>query len=1064
MVKEREINPRPPSLYEILSSFTHQGLFRKQQATWLVKHGEYPLDIGFFSTGVRKELKKIDFLGVKGCVGICLPFPSESEEEFERRFSETRRMLEEKRPDLGEFILLREKEVLDLAEGKITAAQLVETRKPAEKELWPQAEGVGESKEILWQRLEALLTKEENQALLRELSIGVGQKGKLEVLFVDNGETKGNGGAIRLVNIKNVRAPILRANQTGRSLEEVIKEEAMCAGIYVPDVAAIAQKILAQNPQLAESPHLLREAVKMRAYTTAEYIRRSLVPRLGQEGVKFFIPVAFEGQLSLWEKVGFLSDIPPFLPGAVTPKEVIRVLFQDEEGKRQGPLAQLGLSFSTRGVMVEGLDLLFYVKDEQGVKHPQGVSLWGWGKGMRGLQAYNNVVGLVFFSDETPLSERKEHTRRIRTLVRHWLNDPQVEVMGVDRRLVEEWRRRGNPLVSPQELQEAVAQMTPKKRLDYGFAPTGGIEEVKLFVFEKQPQIGGNQIVLVAYLGGNLRRAVILDWGWPFSVDTAASVFPNRPSFELGLGPILDAGFFPPLRRLYRTDLLVKSLNIASLQAAAEGHYSFIVSELYHRLGWGGLRALMEEFLTRNRIVFSEFASLRQHLEGYEKKYYQEIKTVYDIMLASHAHQDHVGGMSLVRFEIPVGLTPSTWAFLEAAFRTGWTWSTQEYNHRKVREQGKKGCAYPVEKRPVVLFWNGQWRKVSPEMETVAYYVNHSIPGATSFVVKVLDPHHQARTAVAYLGDFKAGPLTDRAVEGIKREGAQVLIVEGTNLSETGKPSAKFTEAQVAENLEGIRKQADEEGALLLIQFPPNHLERLKGIIEAAGGRTVAVTFGVAQILHEFAILNERLPISQRLEVPRLGREVVIFKHPKLVYDPWELQLEKSYGAVTLNYILAHHSEIVLLTSQYQLLNNVLGGLPSQAGMKIKVVRSSYWPYGALDKRIVLSNWKFCRRHGFGYLADINLERGRVTRPKNPQGFHASGHCTPQELLDYIAAIAEGGDLRLVLPIHTLRRGRFADAIEKRLNDLERQGIQFTWPRIMGRVRHNVCEIPVPLE
>jgi|GEM_PF-4886692 len=873
---------------------------------------------------------------------------------------------------------------------------------------------------ILNDRLDQIFRKPETIEEMTELGITTVSKRKLSHLFVEAGEDSDDRSSVRLVNLKNVRI-----GETKRGIfEERVLSEALCAGIYIPDISVTTKEILDTHKEFEHDEKALRDAIKEQVYKTAEYIRRSLVPafRTSEESPSFFIGVGLDGQMAAWEQMGFLSELTAFRSTAVSPKDVIKALFYDTEGHRNGVLSQEGLRFQTQGVMVPGLDILFVKKDANGRKVPAPISLLGCGKGNE-YTPYNNVVGLACIEDDVDLHERKSHVRRINALTRHWLSDPSVQVMSVDRALIARWQTEG-ALISEKDQRESVSAMTPKKRVDYGFSPNEKIQSVGLFIIENRQQIGGNKLMLRASYPGQLTRAVLLDFGWSYQDEPVVSSFPNRASYAKGISPYLEAKLLPPIRRLYRTDLLEQSLDAASLQNASIG-YSFIASELYHRLGWAGLTDFIKEQVPR----FSDFDRLHEGLQKYEKEYYQD-KTLFTAILLSHAHVDHSGGMSTIRYDVPAGMTPASAAFLRAMYRSGWHFTGQEAIIRKLREGEKRGNAYATEERPLYLFGDRQTVFLSPDMKATALYENHSIIGATGFIVDVMDTDGGELVSFGYTGDWRKGPMTDKAIQEFSR--CDAIAIEGTNF-ENEKPSRGITEERVSEKFAAYRADEDARGGIVIIQLDGKNLERLGHVVTTSGNRTVCVPLGTAKILHELAIFNESLPRELRVAVPMLGKDVTIFKQQKMTYDPWEKQLMKTYGSVDGNDIMLDPKQFSIVVDPYKSLYTTFGTLPR--GTVGTVIRSTYWPYGDQEKKLTLSNYHWCRQQKLQYITDIDLSGNTIRVPENPIGVHASGHMTKEETLDAIVSWARVGNVKTIIPLHTLTRGIFSDQTKKFLRE-----------------------------
>lgn len=1032
-MRELDAGPQHSELVGFLFAPDTKAALDSAHAEFLLKHtrADY-LDVGFFSKGADRNLTPVTLYGVEHIVGLVIRADNEGDDVFTARSAMARERLAHDFPGHPDWVVISGgTDILSrLADGSYAAA----IRDAAEEE--PQQTGgdwgtLFEHERVvdgdyLGQHFSELLRQSDNAAWLRDLGIRRASRGRLAHLFVDRERgADGLAGAVRLVNLRNVR---IGAGLSGPdTFSERVVPEAMCAGVFVPDIPSLTREILDDTPQLSGDPDGLRSEIKRRSYRTAEYIRRSLVPLMdgnGSDTPAFHIAVALDGQLNLWEGMGLFADIPPYREGAVPLKQIIDALFTDGEGRFGGTLADMGIRYRTRGVMVEGLDLMFVRKDDQGIRRPAPVTLWGYGKGGEELMPYENVVGLVAVEEDLPTGERKKAVRIVNNLVRYWLNDPDVQVMNVDSGLVAAWKRMGSAVVSPEDKSQALEAMTPAKRFDYGFGPGGGVNGVSLTLFENQQQIGGNKLFLNLTYPDRVRRSVAMDFGWSYPDEPTLSSFPNRASYKLGLNPYLEAGILPRVRRLYATHLLVQSLNYDSLAAASAGQYSFIASELFHRLGETAFRELVRERVP----TYTNENGLYRHLAEMEERYYAD-KTVFDAALFSHAHTDHTGAAFAIRDEVPFGLSSATEAFLHATYRKGWHYTAQEAIIRKKREDGKEGGSYPTFHRPLIRFADGQVVRVSPDASALAKSVDHSIFGAMGFMVTVTDALKSPIARVAYMGDFRKGAWTDAAFGAFKD--ADILVVEGTNVN-ADKPSVGVTEERVGANIAILKKRADDRQGLFVVQMDPNNIERLSAVVDASEGRRVLVPFPVAQVLHEFAILNEGLPLEQQIRVPELGRNIGIIKQEKMVYDPWEEQLERSYGAVRIDEIVADPAAYTVVALPQRLLATLFGSL-SGTRMAGVVVRSTYWPYGAADKQIVLSNRRWCREHGIEYAADIDLSGAQVRLPKDPMGLHASGHATEPELLEYVTGLASWGNLRLVVPLHTETRGLFADKLDREL-------------------------------
>lgn len=864
------------------------------------------------------------------------------------------------------------------------------------------------------------------------------------VYFVNPDRGGSLASGLRVITLRNVRQPIF--DKEGNLEGEAVCDSLDCVAIYVPPT---------KGQNYAEIP---REEIKKQGYQQAARIKEEIIrlrskfsPNISPESIN--IAVAFAGQCGLWEKLGMMFDeiIKPNLENSPYLLSIINTLFYNENFPS---LFDIGVKFGTRGVTVPQIDIHFYTRDERGIAHPCGVTLWGWDKTLRNVIPYENVAGLIAVPNEYSLDQRKELQRRVKRLLGYWLKDPEVNVLTVDQNLVDFWGTKG-ALVKG-ETQDLPNPPPLRKRVDYGGKPNNPTS-AKLVLFEPKAMVGGPQLLVdVGFNDSEVSSAVLLDWGLPY-LDEALMSLGNRPSYINGLNPFLREGMLPEIRRLYRLDLLSQSLTPQMVNVVLTGNYSFILGELYHRGGWDYVADLINQKFPR-KFNHQKLNDLKNRLEEIENKYYSD-KRIFEEILISHAHTDHYGGLFSIRDEVPVGLSPETYALLNARFHQPGTW-LDEHIIRRERENGLKN-PYPLKKRPIHLYFPNGWERIAPHLSVAAFPLNHSIIGTLGFVIQITNNRNGALTHIAYLTDFREGPLTAAAIEAIKSIAPQLLIIEGTNIAGE-KVSSGITEEEVKLNIKGFLEKAG--GGFFIVQIPPNHLERLANIVEIKGRRKVAIPLQIAQILHEFYILNENLPEEQKINIPQIGTDVVVYYQQKMTYDPWEKQLIDQYQATDIFSLTSNPADFIIIASPYLLLENLFAGqLTKSENPQGYVINATYWPYSQQAKSTLLSNHRFAEDNNLFFISDVDLSRNTIQRPKGiVTGVHASGHASDEYLLWVISQMAQGGNLQTVLPIHTEFRGTYANLIKE---ELRKQGVAI-YPEIEGlkiieRVKKQRAEIPI---
>lgn len=768
-----------------------------------------------------------------------------------------------------------------------------------------------------------------------------------------------NGIEPSIVNLNNVRVPYFDSGE----LSETIVHSTPCVGIFIPDSDLISTEL--KNANIEPK----RELIKIIAYQKAEKALNLIKPKTGQFPLDYenlIIATATSGQVSLWQKLGFLNEIETCIEGGPSLSTIINTLFYNDFE----PLKKLGISFRTRNIIIPGLDILFYTRDENGLAHPAGLNLIGFGKNLSEPVEYENVVGVLSVPNEMPLSERKKISRRLIRSLSYWLKDPNVNVLTVDDNLIQFWLTKQRLLGSVKNNLEN--EQADRKKIDYGQRlkkPISG----SIVLFEPKSFVGGPQLLLDLNLGSNVKSALLLDWGLPY-LDEALMNLGNRPNYTNGINPFLRNGMLPEIRRLYRIDLLENSLTPQMLNVVLKGEYSFIVGELFHRLG-------KKQFL---ELVESKFPSLYQqinmedfaeNLEQIENKYYAD-KRIFEGVAISHGHTDHYGGLFSIRYDIPAFMSPETYTFIQSRFRQPGTWM-DEHIIRRVRENEKKP-PYDLEKRLVKFLLEPTWERIAPFFSISSLPLDHSLIGTQGFLVAITDIKGNPLYKICYLSDFRDGPMTQSSLQIVQSERPDFLIVEGTNIA-AEKVSSQFNETQVIENIAKYLNEADRnKNSYFIIEIPLNHLERLNNIVEltlsGSSRRIVAIPLQMAQILHEFYILNENLTLERRIALPQLNQDVVLYYQNKTHYDPWEIQLIDQYNGKNIAELSLAPGDYIFIKSPYILLENLFSGLLGK-DTKGYIIRATYWPYDNISKSMTLSNYRFAMANGLIYLSDIDLSK-----------------------------------------------------------------------------------------
>lgn len=477
---------------------------------------------------------------------------------------------------------------------------------------------------------------------------------------------------------------------------------------------------------------------------------------------------------------------------------------------------------------------------------------------------------------------------------------------------------------------------------------------VKITFYDGVRDIGGNKFLLE-----DGETSLFFDFGLPFSKRYNYFEEYLTPRAIKGLLDPLVMGLLPPIRNLYREDLVVDD-------------------EIWERVE--------------------------------NPRYVEKV----DGVLLTHAHLDHSGYISFLRVDVPVYSTQLTAIISKAMqdsaradFEKEVIYSNPRtrtddilVSHRSSPYRLRRFCFLDKEPREgVVEFWSRSpvsTREIEPilprKKEEVGglsirhFEVDHSIPGAASFCIQTQSGW------VVYSGDLrlhgKSGALTQRFIDEARRLKPKVLILEGTN---TGRGRSLREEDVFSNALEAIRG----EKGLVVADFSPRNIERLLVFHRIAGevGRELVLTPRDAYLLDAMRLV-ENLPPPDSFYV---------YKGAKVRMSVWEEGIFSSYRKVDAKDIHMDEGAFILCFSFFEI--NELIDISPSGGLYIYSASEAHNEEGWLDLRR-LRNW--LAHFGMTLRGDPEVEGEKNL-------FHASGHAEGEDLL----RIAEEIRPEILIPIHT---------------------------------------------
>jgi len=414
-----------------------------------------------------------------------------------------------------------------------------------------------------------------------------------------------------------------------------------------------------------------------------------------------------------------------------------------------------------------------------------------------------------------------------------------------------------------------------------------------------------------------------------------------------------------------------------------------------------------------------------------------------DLILISHAHMDHCGLLGVIRPDIPVAASPTTWAILKAIQDAGKTefyaetvyavprerlgdlralrpmdWRSGAALGREIRLVGKApaGLEEFLSRPP-----NPRGRALKPgsisslddtrgNCEIRAFGVDHSIPGAVGYAIET------DAGWVVYTGDLrlhgKGREQTIRFVEEMERLRPKVLLIEGTRAGPLGGENP--TEEEVAERAYEI--VARSRGKLVIADFSPRQVERLQSFLEIAK-ETGRVLLILTKDMYLLEVLEACGCLEGVVESPHLG----IYDDVVVSQGAWEKRLRERHRGrlVGPKEVKGDPAGFILAFSFWDLKN--LLDIEPKGGVYIYSSSEAHGEEQEIDMRRLWEWLKHFRMevHGFAIEAMGNsVFRG---------GLHASGHACPEDLLFIAREISPD----ILIPIHTEHPGFFVKHLRK---------------------------------
>lgn len=415
------------------------------------------------------------------------------------------------------------------------------------------------------------------------------------------------------------------------------------------------------------------------------------------------------------------------------------------------------------------------------------------------------------------------------------------------------------------------------------------------------------------------------------------------------------------------------------------------------------------------------FLNLLPNLDGlYRRDYCKHMdldckkENSVDGVLISHAHIDHVGYVHFLRKDIPIYVSNETKAIMELFSRigaagfeefTGFKPTFQFISKKRGNGLKRRDARDGIEKRDVRTFRFGNKFKIG-DLEIVPYRVDHSLPGATAYII------FTSMGALVYTGDLRfhgrQKQLSYKFVEKVSNENPVFMISEGTRVREKEARTEEYVQEESTKHIE-------EKKGLIIANFPIRDTERLLTFYNTAlsNNRNLIIEYRQAMLLdllRKEGIKN--LPKSDdnniRIFYPKkswglVGRNDYTDEQIKQDYSTWEKYYLDSNNIIAAEEIKKNQKKFVMFMNYFQL-NNLMDIKPNKNSLHIRSICEPFSEEMELDQKRI-DNWL----KKFGLYPELKI--------------HSSGHANGPGIFKMIKDI----NPKKLFPIHTKNPTSFKD-------------------------------------
>lgn len=812
-------------------------------------------------------------------------------------------------------------------------------------------------------------------------------------------------------------------------------------------------------------------------YVRAEQVRQavlavvdpSLVERRRHQDFEPLIAVVSLEQIALWGGASLknMNLLPTaYREHAVNPVEVVEIL--------TACLEKLGFQddFFFRGYRVEGGEIEIFIVDKQGNPAPLdilGVKHIANGKKHTTTEWVEQVIGLKCFEASIPDSQRLSITRSFMLLWRSRSISPEqetsnVKIFAATPEIVKIWLDHLACGENPVRLsQSAKTDTPPSPELKH---IGSSVTSVTYKTYEKgKPGIGAKPSwIVVEHIDGHTEW-VTLDFGSQREDYLYNSQF--GPSIEQGMAPFRE--LLPTAKEIpsfYSLTLLLKSAASSGAAFLSDIQNNDDLFDLYIRLTSLDFQDMVRQL--DPSLIKDEVEALVKQLELLRQSQ-PKLEQVRQICaLISHFHDDHTGFFALVGSHIPQALLAESAPWREIFFYKGpWMKEVSIRRQRATLINEKSDRHYSP---PQHVFEPYETKFIGRRVSVTALPCDHSIYGASMFLISVFDDFGLPLHKVLYTGDFRFRDtgLTEKSVEVLETlGGVDTVITETTNVKRNShaKTSQRVTKEKLHDTYDSLFKQTQDKNVIILLD--PKDLGLLSLIHEHAAtyGREIIHSIKHAEVMelfrsHDAATqFRKQTPRHQRTTAdllrvseqdhwlwqeplhlldyhprPQLGPNNKVFLPQKQSLGQLEKWVVFEHPELTVTRAdLPSQNNFVLLLSPTSTLEEQLANIAEYFG-KTTVVRAHYFTYQEHDRDIVRRDAQFCQKLGWQYFSDLQLRGYQIASSETPR-FRMSGHSTEADFIGFMEKLLVVNPDMKIIPVHGQARQYVGEAITQAFGD-----------------------------